>query len=406
MVALAPAPTLRLARWVTTAQRSMLRQMIAVVSQPGILSFAGGLPDPALFPTAEYAAALTQVLAEDRLALQYRPPYAPLKAQIVALMAERGVICRPEQVFLTTGAQQALDVLTRLFLNAGETVALESVVYTGMQQALGPFQPRLLALPTDLATGLDVDALEAALASGVRPAFLYVIPDGHNPLGVSLSLEKRYRLVELARRYAFPIIEDDPYGFLAYTPEGNLPPLRAFDEDCVFYVGSFSKIIAPALRLGWLIAPESLTSKLTVIKEASDLESSGLTQRAVSAYVAAGHLPEQIARLRAVYGERREVMLAALERWFPDSAEFTTPSAGMFIWVALDPALDTTRLLEIALAAEKVAFIPGQAFAVQPDAARHCLRLNFTNCATDQIDDGIARLGRLFRRALAHPAAV
>lgn len=397
MVALAPTPSLRLAHWVNHVQRSMLRQMIAVVSRPGILSFAGGLPDPALFPRQEYAAALAQVLAEDPLALQYRPPYSPLKEAIVDLMAQRGVTCSPEQVFLTTGAQQALDVLTRLFVNSGETVALESAIYTGMQQALGPFQPRLLALPTDLESGLEVDYLAEALADGGRPALLYSVPDGHNPLGVSLSLERRYQLVALAREYGFPIIEDDPYGFLTYTGDGDLPPLRALEDVYVFYVGSFSKIMAPALRLGWMVAPANLTPKLTVIKEAGDLESSALTQRAVAAYLQAGHLPGQLARLRAVYGERRAAMLAALARYFPDSAEYSTPTAGMFIWVSLARGVDTMRLLDMALEQEQIAFIPGQAFALQPDTARHCLRLNFTNCTVAQIEDGIARLGRLIK---------
>lgn len=400
MVALAPAPSLRLAPWVRQVQRSMLRQMIAVVSRPGILSFAGGLPDPTLFPRREYAAALAQVLADDPLALQYRPPYPPLKDAIVDLMAQRGVTCNPDQVFLTTGAQQALDVLTRLFVNSGETVALESAVYTGMQQALGPFQPHLLAVPTDLTEGMEVDYLAEALADGERPTLLYSVPDGHNPLGVSMSLPRRYQLVGLAREYGFPIIEDDPYGFLTYTEDAHLPPLRALEDEYVFYVGSFSKIMAPALRLGWMVAPASLTPKLTVIKEAGDLESSALTQRAVATYLQAGHLPGQLARLRTAYGERRAAMLAALARYFPDSAAYTVPHAGMFIWVALARHIDTTRLLDIALEQERIAFIPGQAFALQPDGARHCLRLNFTNCSVEQIEDGIARLGRLIQHTL------
>lgn len=392
-----PAATLHLAHWAAGLQRSVLRQMIAVISRPGILSFAGGLPDPALFPTAEYAAALAQALAADPRALQYGPPYTPLKNHIVALMAARGVVCRPEQVFLTTGAQQALDVLARIFVNQGDAVVLEEAIYTGMLQALSPCQPRLIPLPTDLTTGLEVEVLEKRLEQGERPAFLYVIPDGHNPLGVTLSLDKRLRLAELARYYGFPILEDDPYGFLHYTDEPPLPPLHALAPEWVFYVGSFSKIIAPALRLGWMVAPENLIPRLTVIKEACDLESSALTQRAVAAYLDGGHLPAHLEALRQAYGQRRAVMLATLAATFPATAAWTRPHSGMFVWVELPAHLDTAQLLEVSLQQERVAFIPGAAFAARPGVGQHSLRLNFSNAAPERIQDGLTRLGRLIQ---------
>ncbi|MCA9970362.1 MAG: PLP-dependent aminotransferase family protein [Anaerolineales bacterium] len=390
-------PELRLAAWTQTMSRSVLRQMIAVVSRPGILSFAGGLPDPALFPRADYAAALARVLAEDPLALQYRPPLPALKRHVVQLMAQRGVRCGEEQIFFTTGAQQGLSVLAQLLLDVGGEVVLEQLIYSGAQQAVAPRQPRILAVPTDLAEGIDVDAIEAHLRRGARPAFIYVVPDAHNPLGVSISPARRERLLALAQAHGVPIVEDDPYGFLSYDA-APLPPLRALDDEWVFYLGSFSKIMAPALRLGWLVAPEALIPKLTVIKEAMDLESSALTQRAVAAYLDAGHLPAHLARLRAEYGRRRDAMLAALARYFPAEARWTQPRGGMFIWVELPAEVNTAELLPIAVEREQVAFIPGYAFAVPGHTAPNCMRLNFSNATPDVIETGIARLGRLLAR--------
>jgi 2-aminoadipate transaminase len=388
-------------------KRSVLREMLAVVAQPGILSFAGGLPAPELFPTTQYAQAAAHVLATDQCALQYGPPYAPLKSHIVQLMAQRGVTCSENQVFLTSGAQQGLDILARLFLDPGGQMILEERVYTGIQQAVAPLQPRLLTVATDLQTGMDVEGVARYLEQDVRPALIYVNADCHNPLGVSLCPEKRRRLVELACQYGVAIVEDDPYGFLNYDGRAELP-LAAIDNHFVFYLGSFSKILAPALRLGWMVAPEALVPKLTVIKEASDLESSAFTQRTVSAYLDAGHLPEHVEQLCREYRRRRDAMLAALERHFPPEARWTRPAGGMFIWVELPGRTDTTTLLKAAVEQEKVAFIPGAAFCADQRPlppgdlcrAAHCMRLNFSNSSPERIEGGIARLGRVINRSL------
>jgi 2-aminoadipate transaminase len=390
----AAARPLRLAGWTNAMQRSVLRQMLAVVSQPGILSFAGGLPAPDLFPTADFSAAMARVLLTDQAALQYGPPFRPLKRHIVDLMAQRGVTCTEEQIFLTTGAQQALDVLSRLLLDEGGQVMLEELVYTGIRQVVAPCRAEILSIPTDLESGIDVDAILDCLDAGARPAFLYAIPDAHNPLGVSIAEDKRQRLAEIAAAYGLPIIEDDPYGFLTYDGR-SLPPIRAFGEANVFYVGSFSKILAPALRLGWLVAPEELAAKLTVIKEAGDLESSALTQRAVAAYLDAGHLSAHLGRLHEEYGRRRDTMLAAMARHFPPGVTWTQPRGGMFIWVTLPEDVDTAALLETAVERERVAFIPGHAFAGPGVRASHHMRLNFSNCCLADIEEGIGRLGRV-----------
>ncbi len=390
----APLSELKLADWTSDMRRSILRQMIAVVSQPGILSFAGGLPDPALFPAQQYGEALSHVLTTDPKALQYGMPVAALKQHIVQLMAQRGVSCTENEIFLTTGAQQALDIINRLLMNPGDDMILESLIYTGATQVIAPYRPDIFTVPTDLETGIDVDAVETLLESGVRPPYLYLIPDAHNPLGMSISLEKRHQLIQLAREYQIPLVEDDPYGFLYYGEELS-PPLRAMDDKLVFYLGSFSKIMAPALRLGWIVATEPLIDKVKMVKEACDLESSGLTQKAVTAYLDSDHLPAHLATLCQEYGHRRDAMLTALAQYFPVESRWTFPKAGMFIWVELPEEVNTAVLLETAVKEQKVAFIPGHAFAVNEGDATNCMRLNFSNCSVEAIEDGIKRLGEV-----------
>ena len=391
------AKKLKLATWCNGLQRSVLRQMISVVSQPGILSFAGGLPAPELFPAKEYEAALDYVLQNDGLSLQYRPPFTPLKRHVVDLMARRGITCTEDEIFFTTGAQQGLDILTRMLLNPNGQVLLEEIVYTGIKQVVNPLHPEILTMRTNLETGLEIDDVEKILESGKTPAFIYINPNAHNPLGVSLSQEKRVKLVEIARRYGVPILEDDPYGYLMYEENPNEKPCRALDPDWVFYLGSFSKILAPSIRIGWIVAPVSLIPTLTVIKEASDLECSSLTQRAVSAFFDSGVFPAHLQKLKVEYKRRRDAMFEALQKYFPKESKWTKPDSGMFIWVELPAYIDTTELLGVSLEKEKVAFIPGQAFASPKSPATNCLRLNFSNANPEIIEDGIHRLGQLIQ---------
>ena len=388
---------INLAQWTEGMKRSLLRQMLAVVSRPGILSFAGGLPAPELFPSEAYAEASRAVLTDGAHSLQYGPPFEPLKAHIRELMALRGVEVSEAEIFITTGAQQGLNVATRLLLDANGQVMLEKLVYTGIQQVVAPYQPQLLTVSSDLEYGIDVNGVAEHLVAGAEPAFLYVIPEAHNPLGVSLSLERQQRLLELARLYRMPILEDDPYGLLQYD-DSAVTPLRALDDEWVIYVGSFSKILAPALRLGWMIVPEPLRSHLTVAKEALDLETSGFIQRSVAALLDTGHFPTHLAQLRRAYRARRDAMLTALSQHFPATARWTRPSGGMFIWVELPRQVDTMALLWRAVEEINVAYIPGTAFAIEGDrTAKHCLRLNFSNASEEAITRGIAALGALLR---------
>jgi 2-aminoadipate transaminase len=383
-----------LANWTRAIKRSALQEMLAAASRPGVISFALGLPAPELFPISEYEQAVSAVLSSDVRALQYQPPFTPLKSQIVELMRRRGVFCREEQVFLTAGAQQGMNLLVHLLLEPGGQLLMEEVIYTGFQQLVEPFAPDLLLVSSDAETGMNVDEVEALLKSGRRPSFIYAISDGHNPLSVSLSLRKRERLVALASSYGVPIIEDDAYGFLNY--DGPLdPPLRALDEDWVFYVGSFSKILAPALRVGWIIVPEKLMRPLSVIKEATDIDTATFSQRTVSAYLAAGHLPNHLSRLHLEYRLRRETMHRALLEHFPAEARWQKPRSGVFMWVELPGTLDAGELLQHAITKEQVAFVPGAAFRASTHwSQRPSLRMNFSHCAPPQIEEGVTRLAR------------
>jgi len=348
------------------------------------------------------AAAQARVLARPSV-LQYGLPHAALKRQIVELMAMRGVDCDPEQVLLTTGAQQGMDLVARLFADASGAVLLEQTVYEGIHLALRGPAPRLLTVPARPDSGLDVEAVAAWLASGVQPRFLYAIPTGHNPLGVTLADERRRRLVELAREGGLPVLEDDAYGFLSY--EGTPPPaLRALDERWVLYLGSFSKILAPALRGGWLVVPPELVGPLATLKHGADIDTPSLSHHVISAYLETGDLPGHLAMVRAEYRRRRDLMLECLADELPPGACWSRPEAGMFVWVELPGGLDTAELLESAIERHGVAWCPGQAFAVGGGQhAAHCMRLCFTAAPPAQIAEGIKRLGRALAAALERP---
>jgi len=386
-----------LANWAQAIRKSALQQMLTEASRPDIISFALGLPDIKLFPTAAYSDAVTQVLATDPLAMQYGPPFGPLKLHIVSLMKARGVDCKPEQIFLTTGAQQGLNLLARLLLDPGGQVIMEEMSYTGFQQVIEPFQPEILTVQTDLETGMSVDEVELLLRRGARPAFIYTVTDGHNPMAVCMSQEKRLRLVELARQYGVPIIEDDAYGFLYYN-ETPLPPMRALDDRIVLYVGTVSKILGPGLRVGWLVVPEFLIPSLSVVKEASDIDTSTFVQRTVSAYADQGGLLDHIAVLRTEYKLRRDTMINALSQHLPTQARWQIPTSGVFVWVELPDHLNGGDLLKISMSREQVAFVPGAAFCSrQNNHGANCIRLNFSHSAPKLIDEGVRRLARALK---------
>jgi 2-aminoadipate transaminase len=388
--------TFPMASWARSLQWSALQKRLMTEATPDLISFALGLPAVELFPQSAFAEVARSVLKSNRLALQYGPPCSLLKSKIVDLMHRRGVEASEDQIYLTAGAQQGLSLLATIVLDPGDIVMLEGANYPGFIEALRPLRPQLCPVPTDLLTGIDVDAVQALLENGVRPKLLYVMTEAHNPMGVSMSNDKRRRLVNLAERFGFIIIEDDAYGLLKYDGQPD-PPLRALSSQWVCYVGSFSKIVAPSLRVGWVAVPEQLISPFSIAKFASDLDSYTFTQHAIASFLEEGEIWAHVRYLCDQYRRRRDIMLDSLGAYFPTGARWNCPSGGLFIWVELPEEWNTAELLPTSVQRHRVAYIPGESFAV--DETRrfsNCLRLNFSNSPEDNIREGVLRLSRLF----------
>ncbi len=389
-----PIEAYSLSREASTLTRSVMRELLKRASAPGVISLAGGLPDTQLLPAAQYADCIASVIRrEGGAALQYRPMYEPLRAWITDYMRTRGVECSPEQVFITSGNQQGLNILSRLFVAPGDLTVTEAFTFTGVQQVTLGRDARVIGIPVER-DGVDLGALEAAFIQHPRMAVL--IPSYQNPLGVTISDDKRREITRLAQHYRVPLVEDDPYSPLAF--DNCAPtPIKAYDNaGWVFYLGSFSKMLAPGLRLGWMVAPEVLGAKIVTLRESIDLESSALTQRAVHEYLSRGLLPEHLRRLNAANAERCAAMLDALETHFSGIASWTAPTGGLFVWLTLNnPAVDTMSCLPDAIERVGVAYVPGSAFSVD-GGAPNTVRLNFSAAAPDQIGEGIARLREIF----------
>jgi 2-aminoadipate transaminase len=385
---------LPIAQWARRLSLSPLQKALAAAADPTILSLSLGLPDPSLFPAAAFAEASAQVLADNRNALQYTLPCDKLKVQICQHMVHRGVNCTTDSIFLTVGAQQGLSLLARLLLDTGALVLEEEFSYTAFQQAIEPYSPQVISIPSSGGSGIDVDTLADVLARGLRPAFLYLMADGHNPLGLTVPVKNRQRLARLAREFRVPIIEDDPYGCLCYDGK-SIPPIRAMESDWVYYVGSFSKLLAPSLRVGWLIVPPALIQPLSIIKEACDLNLSTFAQWLVAAYLETGALPAHIDVLRAEYGSRRNAMDMALRAAVPSSCRWEVPISGVFFWIDLPELVNATELLQRAIDRERVSFVPAEAFS----RGRHLngMRLNFSRCSSGEISEAIFRLANVLQ---------
>lgn len=405
------APTLKLARTSSAVRGSVLREVMGLALRPGVLSFAHGLPPTDLLPGEALARATARLLPDQPKHLQYGIPSAGLKAHVAELMRRRGAPTPPERIFLTTGAQQALSLLAHLLVDPGDRVLVEEAVYDGILMAVRPLGPRFVTVPTDLHEGIDVDAVEAAFADPeARPALAYLIPEGHNPLGVSLSAAQRRRLVEAAARHGVPLVEDDAYGFLRYG-ETDAPPLVSLDPRWVFYVGSFSKVLSPALRVGWLVVPEELLPRLEALKHGIDIDTNTLSQGLVESFLDTGAMPAHLERLRDEYRSRRDRVLAALETHFRAAGaspylgaiRWNRPEAGMFLWMELPEPVDMMAALRDGVEKDLVAWSPGLAFRVNPGTApdahldRH-LRLSFTSLPMEGLDEGVRRLARALSR--------
>jgi 2-aminoadipate transaminase len=400
----------RFAQRTQRIKASLIRELLKLTEKPDIISFAGGLPAPEVFPVEELRAATDRVLTEHgTTALQYTTTegYRPLRELLVRHMARYGVVVRPENVLITSGSQQALDLVGKLLINPGDRVLTEEPTYLGALQAFNAYQADYLPVPID-DEGLDLDVLEKQLRGG--PKFLYVLPNFQNPGGVTLSLARRRRVVERAAHYGIPIVEDDPYGQLRYDGE-HLPPLVKIDAELhgcgggeraftgnVLYMSTLSKTLAPGLRIAWVVAPEAVITKLVQIKQGADLHTSTFCQYVAYEVAKGGFLDQHVRRIRAVYGERREAMLSSLARHFPRDVRWTRPQGGLFLWVTLPKGFDTTALLDEAIR-EKVAFVPGAAF-YPCGGGEETMRLNFSYAPPDVIDEGIRRLSQVIKRKI------
>jgi 2-aminoadipate transaminase len=385
---------LPLAESVRIFARSPLQEALDRAADPAILSLSLGIPDPELFPIEALTEASLRVLRSNPLACQYAPPSPKLKATICELMARRGVDCSPDQVVLTVGAQQGVSLLLRLLLAPGGIIMEERLSYTGFQHATCPYEPRVLTVPSDSSSGIDLDALERMLVGGVRPAFLYVMADGHNPLGSTMPLENRVRLTYLAREFHMPIIEDDPYGLLEYerTP---IAAIRSQESRWVYYVGSFSKLLAPALRVGWLVVPFEVIEVVNALKEASDINTSNFAQLIVAEFLEMGAMESHVERLIREYGIRRNAMNAALIAGFPGCCSWKVPRSGVFFWVELPCDLNASDLLKTTVEREHVAFLPAQVFS--RGLQSNGIRLNFSRWKADIIDQAVQRIGNAIK---------
>jgi 2-aminoadipate transaminase len=388
---------------------SVIRELLKLTEQPDIISFAGGLPAPDVFPIREFREACNAVL--DTLgaqSLQYSTTegYLPLREMIARHTARYGIEVRAENILITSGSQQALDFIGRLFINNGDHIVVESPTYLGALQAWSAYGANYVAVRSD-EHGMVVDELEAALRAG--PKFIYVLPNFQNPSGTTLTLERRHQLVELADKYGVPIVEDDPYGQLRYSGE-HLPSVVELDghyrgpnggcySGNVIYLSTFSKLLAPGIRLAWMIAPPEVIRKLVMAKQAADLHTATFNQYVAYEVAKGGFLDEHIKVIRATYRERRDVMLETMDEIWPAQAHWTRPEGGMFLWGVLPEGMDSAEVLKQAIA-RKVAFVPGAAF--HPNGGgNNTMRINFSYSKPDTIREGMTRLGYLLKELIS-----
>jgi 2-aminoadipate transaminase len=395
----------RLARRMGGVTSSAIRELFIPAQQPGMISFAGGMPAPDLLPTDVFREASQRVMVEHgQQALQYGSTegYRPLRTWIKDYMSRQGIMLSEDNILIITGAQQGLDLTARLLLNPEDHVVVEGPTFLGALQAFNAYQVGYEVVPVD-EDGLQVEILDKVLRS--NPRLIYTVPTFQNPSGVTLSHKRRQTMVEMAARANIPILEDDPYHQLRYEGE-HLPSLLALDADQfepdktlgyqgnVVYVGSFSKLLGPGLRLGWAIAPADLIRRMIQAKQGADLHTSLYVQMIVYEVLKGSFFQEHVARLQVAYRARRDRMLAALTRYLPPEVTWSHPEGGLFIWVTLPSSMDSKELLQKAML-NLVAYVPGSPFYANGDGF-HTLRLNFSYPTVDQIEEGIRRLGEVF----------
>lgn len=383
---------------------SAMRDLMALTERDDVISLAGGLPDTSTFPADSYAALMGTVAGDScARALQYGPTdgLSLVKRCIAKVMAAEGMGIDPDDVLVTTGGQQVIDLVCKTLVDPGDVVVTEAPTYPGAIPTFSSYQADVVQITTDR-DGMRVDELEQTLAelerAGRRPKFIYTVPNFHNPAGVTMSLARRRDLVRIAGERELLILEDNPYGLLRYEGE-PLPTLYSLDDEFVIYASTFSKILSPGVRLGWTLAPAPILAKMQIGKQASDLCSSSISQYFVGAYFDSGPWDDYVRSLVEIYRRRRDVMLDSLAEHFPREAEWTHPQGGLFIWATMPDYIDTTDLLARALQ-EHVAFVPGRAAYVDGRGGSS-MRLNFSGVGADEIREGIRRIGEVVREQVS-----
>lgn len=376
---------------------SVVRETLKLTAQPDIISFAGGMPAPEVFPVEAMRAAMDKVMTtKGRIALQYGPTdgYLPLREKIAARHRAAGIDCTAKNILMINGSQQGLDLAGKLFLNPGDLVVCESPTYTAALSAFQAYECGFLPIATD-DDGMIPEDLERKLATNPRARMIYVIPTFQNPTGRTWSLERRKALLALAEKYSLPILEDNPYGDLRYEGE-TVPTLKSMDtQGLVVYMGSFSKVLSPGIRLGWLVAAPELLEKFNTAKQGADLQASTIMQLVVDTYLEDNDLDENIRNLNALYRKRRDLMLSLLEQEFPKGSSWTHPEGGLFIWATLPEHIDTARIMP-EVVARKVAYIPGHSFFAE-GGVTNTLRLNYSNSDEEKIVIGMKLMGEVLR---------
>ncbi len=385
---------------------SAIRELLKLTQNPEVISFAGGLPAPDFFPLREIEEACRYIVHEDGAqALQYSATegYEPLKDYLANAMHKYGVPARSENVLLTNGSQQALDLLGKIFLDPGDHVLTSRPTYLGAIQAWNAYQAQYHTVNLD-EDGMVVEEIEHAYEkvladSGKPPKFIYVLPNFHNPGGTTLTQARREQLADVATKLDLPVIEDDPYGQLRYEGD-DLPPICTYIPERTIYLGTFSKVLAPGLRLGWIVCPKVLMRRFVQAKQGCDLHTGTFVQYVANDICQRGLLRPHVRRLRKVYKERRDTMLDSLTEFWPEECSWTHPEGGLFLWARVPESIDTMKFLEDALE-ESVAYVPGVNFYPNQDGGYNAMRLNFSYSSSDVIVEGIRRLGVALKKRLA-----
>lgn len=390
----------------TRLNPSAIREILKLVSNPEIISFAGGMPAPELFPYAAIAEATARALGDANAlaSLQYglSEGYAPLRETIAQMLATEGIHTTAEHVVITTGSQQAIDLVARVMLNPGDEVVVGDPTFLGALQSFSSYEAGYLTVPVD-EEGMRTDVL-ASMLETFRPKLIYTIPSFQNPTGVSMSPQRKAEVYALARQHGVPVLEDDPYGELYFGPE-RPTTIKSLDVDGdgVILCRTFSKILAPGLRVGYMVMPPEIQARVMPAKQAADLHTGSLNQVLIHEFLATGVLDAHLDHLRTVYRRRRDLMLSAMQAHFPKGVRYVVPEGGLFFWCELPAGVSSAQLLDDAVA-RQVAFIPGKPFYAE-GGGENTMRLNFSNASEENILEGIRRLGEVLEQALARPVA-